>query len=67
MSVNDTTLCMVAKKLCGVAPETMIDDPAELENYLKRWTERFNKEEVQIPDDLPRPELMALVEWWGRK
>jgi hypothetical protein len=66
MSVNDTALCQVAKKICGVAPEIMIDDPVELEKYLIDWTERFNKEEVDLPDGLTKPEFAVLVDWWGR-
>jgi hypothetical protein len=31
MSVNDSVLCVAAKKILGVAPGTIIDDPSKVE------------------------------------
>jgi hypothetical protein len=35
--INDSTLCRVAKKLRGLAPDVVIDDPVKVEELLQLW------------------------------
>ena len=35
--INESTLCILAKKLHGINPDIVIDDPVRVERLLEKW------------------------------
>jgi hypothetical protein len=66
MSVNDTTLCKVAKKLHNISPATVIDDPSAIERLLVTWFDKFMADEMELPD-MDSDEDTAISKWIGAR
>jgi hypothetical protein len=64
MSIDDTTMCKVAKKLHNIAPATMIDDPLVLNRLLVSWYEKFMKDEITDWPELDSDEDAEFNKWF---
>ena len=66
MSINDSTLCVLAKKLQGIAPGVVIDDPVKVEELLVDYTKKFIKGSID-PTTLSDEDDATLSEWFRNK
>lgn len=66
MSINDSTLCVLAKKLHGIAPTMIIDDAVKVEAMLVDWTKKFISGSVD-PTILSDEDDEVLSAWFRDK
>ena len=62
MSINDSTLCVAAKRLLGLPPGREITDAADIETLLYSWWRRKPNDRADL-DTLPAQEKAAVVQW----
>lgn len=60
--INDTSLCSLAKKLNGVSPNVVIDDPLRVEELLNQWWSKLMADSISLVE-LTDAEDDALTVW----
>ena len=58
--INDTTMCKIAKKLNGISPSKVIDDPTKVYDLLLEWWHRDSADSCKQIKSLTKTELREL-------
>ena len=67
MSVNDSTLATVARKLHGLSDHKELNDPVELEKLLNLWWDRWLRSNDDSVPELGEEGDEALNNWLRAK